>query len=629
VDLRDLTTFDRHVRNPREGSRWLGVVVQNPTPNDLYDLRFAGAGVDETKIPVIPAMSARKVPLSLRAPRPGVTPPKTIQVELRRGRSAVQKFNVSIETKPDGASFRRTFISAIDGSVQYFAVNPAPDASRREATILSLHGASVEAIGQAQAYGPKEWADIVCPTNRRPFGFDWEDIGRKDALEVLGIAQIPGRPVVLTGHSMGGHGTWNVAANTPGVFSAIAPCAGWESFASYAGGMAYPAQDPVGRILQRASATSQTLSLKDNYRETPVFIVHGAADDVVPPTEARRMRDELRGIAPELTLHEEPGQGHWYDLDPAPGADSVDFPPMMRWLRSKAKPIPTRTAWRAVTLNPSVSSLKEFGVEVVQPERPLQLSVVEGKWTGRELALTTQNVQRLRLMPSLARPERLLVDGVLVAPGRDYAKSRGRWIATVPAPAQDKGPQRFGPWKEVLDRRVQFVYATGGDADHNAWARAKAVYDSEQFWYRGNGAADVFSDVEWLRQRDRTTRNVVLYGRADTHRAWTKLVVDSPVTVTKGEVRVGTDAASGADLVAVFLRPMPGNDRALVGVVAPTGPAGERLSNRVPVYTPGASFPDWLVLGGSLLTEGLGGIRGAGFFGNDWRLSGADSAWRR
>jgi len=52
------------------------------------------------------------------------------------------------------------------------------------ALFLSLHGAGVEAIGQADAYSPKTWGHLVCPTNRRPYGFDWEDWGRLDALEV-------------------------------------------------------------------------------------------------------------------------------------------------------------------------------------------------------------------------------------------------------------------------------------------------------------------------------------------------------------------------------------------------------------------------------------------------------------
>jgi len=64
-----------------------------------------------------------------------------------------------------------TFISDIDGSVQYYAVNPSKRPGNDNALILSLHGASVEAIGQSDAYAAKDWAkglaaDIVPYTRR-------------------------------------------------------------------------------------------------------------------------------------------------------------------------------------------------------------------------------------------------------------------------------------------------------------------------------------------------------------------------------------------------------------------------------------------------------------------------------
>ena len=54
-----------------------------------------------------------------------------------------------------------------------------------------------------------------------------------DALEVLNLAQADlrtdRRRTYLTGHSMGGHGTWIVGVTFPDRFAAIAPSAGWIS----------------------------------------------------------------------------------------------------------------------------------------------------------------------------------------------------------------------------------------------------------------------------------------------------------------------------------------------------------------------------------------------------------------
>jgi len=86
---------------------------------------------------------------------------------------------------------RQTFKSSIDDSVQYFAVTPAlPDPKiAPPGLILTLHGAGVEAAGQAPCYSRKPGFYVVAPTNRRSYGFDWEDWGRLDALEVLELAQ--------------------------------------------------------------------------------------------------------------------------------------------------------------------------------------------------------------------------------------------------------------------------------------------------------------------------------------------------------------------------------------------------------------------------------------------------------
>ena len=100
-----------------------------------------------------------------------------------------------------------------------------------------LYGAGVEAIGQARAYKSKDWGTLVAATNRRPRGFNWEDWGRLDALEVLKLAKEKFKPdpmhIYLTGHSMGGHGTWFLGATYPDKWAAIAPCSGYASLKDY------------------------------------------------------------------------------------------------------------------------------------------------------------------------------------------------------------------------------------------------------------------------------------------------------------------------------------------------------------------------------------------------------------
>ena len=141
---------------------------------------------------------------------------------------------------------------------------PLPGEDRRPALFLSLHGAGVQALGQSRSYSRKTWGHVVAPTNRRPFGFDWEDWGRLDAIEVLERAQAalgtdPLR-VYLTGHSMGGHGTWHLGATFPDRFAAIGPSAGWISFWSYGGSDRLDEAAPLERMLMRATTASDTIA---------------------------------------------------------------------------------------------------------------------------------------------------------------------------------------------------------------------------------------------------------------------------------------------------------------------------------------------------------------------------------
>lgn len=176
-----------------------------------------------TDCPIIPPLSVRKVPFRMvgdsRTDQGKVEARLTlIHVEPVRSTSLDQA-ELTIRVRTTQQTYKRTFLSEIDGSVQYYAVRPAQpmgDAADRPAMFLTLHGAGVEALGQASSYSAKSWGHVVAPTNRRKFGFDWEDWGRLDALEVLNLASrelnIDPSRIYLTGHSMGGHGTWSLGA---------------------------------------------------------------------------------------------------------------------------------------------------------------------------------------------------------------------------------------------------------------------------------------------------------------------------------------------------------------------------------------------------------------------------------
>lgn len=207
----------------------------------------------------------------------------------------------------------------------------------------------------------------------------------------------------------------------------------------------------------------------------------------------------------------------------------------------------------------------------------------------------------------------------------------GKWSFTDRPSAAMKGPHRYGTFKDAFRNRVVFIYGTQGTAEENAWAAAKARFDAEQFWYRGNGSIDVVSDVQFRAAPDGSPladakRNIVLYGNATTNACWSTLLGDSPVEVVRGQVRVGDRAVAGDDLGGLFIRPRPGSE-ASVGVVTGTTAAGMRLCDRLPYFVSGVGYPDCVVFSPDILEAGVAGVRVAGFFGLDWGVESGEFVW--
>ncbi|MGC8639979.1 MAG: prolyl oligopeptidase family serine peptidase, partial [Isosphaeraceae bacterium] len=323
------------------------IIAINSSDTPLEHLSIAsklGPGpLVRTRLPVLPPLSVRKVGFRIKGPSQGSqTSPLELKLERSTGSDWKTLFSVTLwlRVRNDRQTRKRTFRSDIDGSVQYYALVPAlalPDGakaqSRKPGLVFTLHGAGVEANGQAEAYAPKPGLFIVAPTNRRPFGFDWEDWGRLDALEVLELAQRtlgtdPSR-TYLTGHSMGGHGTWHLGVTFPDRFAAVAPSAGWISMMSYAGMKKSDSTAPIDQLFARAVNPSDTLALVSNLAPRGVYVLHGDADDNVPVSQARRMREALGTFHPDFAYHEQPGAGHWW------GSPCVDWPPLFTFLSER------------------------------------------------------------------------------------------------------------------------------------------------------------------------------------------------------------------------------------------------------------------------------------------------------
>jgi dienelactone hydrolase len=611
------------------------IVVINTSEKPLTDLQLTSNLAGRTKsvsLPVIPALSSRKVMFEFDGSAVTTKGTNSCELSLSQKGKPLDKASVSIEAVSPGASYSRTFISQIDGSLQYYAVTPSSSASKSpEALFLSVHGAGVEASGQARAYKPKDWGNLVAATNRRPRGFNWEDWGRLDALEVLAIAKAQFKPdprqIYLTGHSMGGHGTWFLGATYPDKWAAIAPCAGYPTLKEYGsadGVIPDSSSNPLEQVLLRAGNQSDVLKLVNNYKPLGVYVFHGDADRTVPVTYARQMRNLLGSSQPDMSYYEYPGGSHWF------GDHSVDWKPLFDFFKWHQIPVDsTVNTIDFTTANPGISSTYRWA-SIEQQEKPLAYSRIQLNRTKNGITGTTTNATVVKLalaefgtkaavtitldsLPAIPYKTNTATDTLVLR------KENGRWATTQPLKGTEKGPHRNGTFKEAFANRMVFVYGTSGTTAENEWSFNKARYDAETWHYRGNGAVDIVADNAFDPARF-ADRGVILFGNQTTNKAWNKLLANCPIQVSRGQLSVGNERFTGDDLGTYFIWPRADSKTASVAVVAGTGLAGMKAANANQYFAGGSGFPDFMVFDISMLKDGGKGIRTAGFFDNNWGL---------
>ena len=169
----------------------------------------------------------------------------------------------------------------------------AESEERRWPLILFLHGAGERGddIEKVKLHGPPK---LIAQGRRLPFivvspqcpAGEWWSCEVLDALlcEVETRYRVDRDRVYVTGLSMGGFGTWDLALKYPDRFAAIAPICG------------------RGMPL-----------LAERIRHLPVWVFHGARDDVVPIEESQRMVDALKrcGGNVKFTIYPDAGHDAW------------------------------------------------------------------------------------------------------------------------------------------------------------------------------------------------------------------------------------------------------------------------------------------------------------------------------
>ncbi len=171
--------------------------------------------------------------------------------------------------------------------------------------MLFLHGAGergddlelVKTLGLPAILDRQEEFSFIVVAPQCPQGDSWSTAVLNALLDqVISTYSVDECRVYVTGLSMGGYGTWNLAVRYPHRLAAIAPiCGGGVSLLAY--------------------------RLKD----LPIWAFHGAKDDVVPLSESEKMVDSVKesGGSVRFTVYPEAGHDSW--------TQTYDNPELYEW----------------------------------------------------------------------------------------------------------------------------------------------------------------------------------------------------------------------------------------------------------------------------------------------------------
>jgi predicted peptidase len=218
---------------------------------------------------------------------------------------------------PAPGRFVRRELTSNGRRYAYQVFVPSAQLPRPLPVVLFLHGSGERGDdGEKQIHaglGPYVRAHaadfpalVVFPQS--PEGESWEGDTATMALATLdaATAEFDGdrSRTSLTGMSRGGYGTWSLALREPTRFAALVPVCG---------GITPPGSRPDLDTLFVESthrAADPFAEAARRLRDIPVWIFHGALDDVVPPEQSRRMHAALRDAGADVRYTEFPDANH-------------------------------------------------------------------------------------------------------------------------------------------------------------------------------------------------------------------------------------------------------------------------------------------------------------------------------
>lgn len=422
-------------------------------------------------------------------------------------------------------TFWGAYYSPADGSGQSFVISLPPDYSphKRYPLAVYLHGSSDIPTPQVLLGPPcPDGAILVEPWGRGAHS-GYGGLGEDDVLQVIDYmtAWYPIDPdrVYLSGGSMGGGGTWQIASRFPDRFAAAMP------FCGYADG-----------------------ALLDNLTNLPVYAHHGAKDWGVAVDNDRTAIRYLKNLGAPALLREVRDAGHGEIEEYAPPAawllsqKRVEKPAQVRFTGAQ----PDRSYWLTICKLTDPHVPARVAASVVGRDAQQMVTITA---TGTDaLAFDFTQMPINRKCALQVQVESALLQCAAPLPDRIYLlrQSDGWTLADrMPPPALLTRPYHAGGAQLLYKGEpLCIVYGTQGSE-----ARTKALREIARVLERFAGAGDTMPNGRFPIKADREVTpedmrhmNLIVLGGPQDNALTATLLPRLPITITDNALKAGDRA---------------------------------------------------------------------------------------
>ena len=420
---------------------------------------------------------------------------------------------------------------------------------------------------------------MVAQTNRRPYGFDWQDWGRLDFLEVYDFViqnySIDLDRVYLAGGSMGGQGTWHIGLHHPSLFAALAPQAGWSTLHIYQPfAMQRSLMFASPKVLlarERARNDSNNLYFLQNLEHLPVFVTQGAKDKIVPPLHPRLFQKLIKELDYEFQYRELAEKGHWWDdpISKGGGSDALDNDELMLFLKGKSreKPDSFRVRIYDLSLNDTF-----YWIKVLVQKKPMTNTMVNARILNNYIFLKTENVASLKVDLRQIKKQIKWIDwnGSLTPINGKEQVVLGR----VTSDTLEETLGMLGSFKSVFFEPFVIVYGTLGDEEQEEGMLHSANAIAYRFYRFGNGYTRIMADSE-VDPSIMEHYNLILLGSSQNNALTAELLSQTPAVVGKRYIQLDNLRFEG-DLSLAMLYPNPRFPKKIVAFLTGNSVDSER-----------------------------------------------------